>query len=246
MTLFVRFGVVVLLSLVPRLASAQYADAATPGEVGPAGNAHPDSEVVAHAGAALENPFGEPHTIVSDDIAARAAFADAVDLTPLHGLAVFHNGRVKILDTLGRETVEFLTGRHELKLPVPEAQREAVGGVAVSFDPVFTLLDLAIDPAFSTPGTTSPSGPSRATCAAAAMDLGATRGARATRSEVNAAIAPARRGVPTINAELYPTIPPPLELAYNRTNAFEWGYWAYLSACWPSCSRSARGASGSS
>src|SRR5690606_15677656 len=72
----------------------------------PAGNAHPDTHMVSEPGP-IENPFGMPNL----DPDARAtpeakhAFARAVDLEPLRDLAVFHNGRVKILDTLGREVV---------------------------------------------------------------------------------------------------------------------------------------------
>jgi cytochrome c-type biogenesis protein CcsB len=34
--------------------------------------------------------------------------------------------------------------------------------------------------------------------------------------------------LPTINSGLYPTSSRSLELAYNKTNAFEWGYWVYF------------------
>jgi len=120
---------------------------AQPSEVGPAGNEHPEDRLVASADV-RSNPFGEPDTARSDDVAAKVALARAVDLSPLRDLAVFHNGRVKIVDTLARETVGYLAGKDRLGLPVPEGQREAVGSPKADFDPLFTLLDLAIDPAF--------------------------------------------------------------------------------------------------
>ncbi len=113
---------------------------------GPAGNTHPESQAVSLAADDLPAPFGEP----SFNMASRASiqqklvFAESVDLGPLKGLAIFHNGRVKILDTLALETVTAITGRHSLTL-MPEIDGKPT---KVRFDPVFTLLDLTIDPVF--------------------------------------------------------------------------------------------------
>ncbi|MEL7473991.1 MAG: hypothetical protein AAGK04_11805, partial [Planctomycetota bacterium] len=83
------------------------------GQYAPAGNEHPEEQIVdAEAAERLANPFGQPDLraeVVSTE--AKRAFATAVDVSPLRGLAVQHNGRVKIIDTLARETVEALTGR---------------------------------------------------------------------------------------------------------------------------------------
>ncbi|MEM7622039.1 MAG: hypothetical protein AAF235_02430 [Planctomycetota bacterium] len=117
-----------------------------PAEPGPAGNAHPDSRLIGSGEETIGNPFGEP--LVTPALAGpeKAAFADAVDVGPLRDLAVFHNGRVKIVDTLARESVEFITGKTALDLPIRLAPDG--DGTRVDFDPVFTLLDLMIDPAF--------------------------------------------------------------------------------------------------
>lgn len=107
---------------------------------GPVGNAHPQAEAVAGEGAP---PFGEPRALGEVDeasIGAKVEFATSVDLSPLRDLAVQHGGRVKILDTLARETVSEITGRGRFAV--------AAGGRKHSFDPLFTLLDLVIDPAF--------------------------------------------------------------------------------------------------
>ncbi len=120
-------------------------------QTAPAGNNHPKTpEITETTGA---NPFGEPTDTVFDAGAKRAtpdetarkhAFADAVDLSPLRDLAVFHRGRVMILDTLARETVSEIVGR--------KTYTDAVGadlnGRRVSYDPLFTLLDIMIDPGY--------------------------------------------------------------------------------------------------
>lgn len=66
------------------------------------------------------------------------AFAEAVDLEPLRAVAVFHNGRVKILDTLARETVQSIFG----KTAFTDRQR------GKKYDPLFTLLDLTFNGAY--------------------------------------------------------------------------------------------------
>jgi hypothetical protein len=271
---------------------------------------------VAHGAGASIAPFGEPPTIASDDIASKPRSPMRSISTPLRDLAVLHNGRVKILDTMAREMVGALTGRRDFEdFIMPEDARTArhrQGG----YDPLFTLLDMR-----STPRSTSASRwctsstsrsarrtsrwRSRATrtrsparwkklgrispamveasapiCSTARGSAPVPRGdpegragqpvrlrvnnllliapespdrhlaphrrvasrgavlrggamARATRGGRATPTGPTPRSrlaevLPTINAELYPTTRRSLELAYNRSNAFEWGYWAYF------------------
>ncbi|MEM7754897.1 MAG: cytochrome c biogenesis protein CcsA [Planctomycetota bacterium] len=291
-------------------------ESAKPTEVGPAGNAHPEDAYVGAADVS-QNPFGEPEVHRSEDVLSKFELARAVDLSPLADLAVLHNGRVKIVDTLARETVGYLAGRESLKLPVPEAQREAAGGALVGFNPIFTMLDLAIDPAFYadkpliaidylplreayldlafrgdeeqvkrykklgrvTPlmvdGLTQPifeahagetpfrnginkaeqrlelyrrsianymliapesetdvwhhiaEWPAGSPVRTAASQLGAAWRSGDVEG-VNAAVRTLAEVLPTINASLYPEGRRSLEKFYNRSNLFEWGYWAYL------------------
>jgi cytochrome c-type biogenesis protein CcsB len=57
-------------------------------------------------------------------------FADQVDLSPLHVVAVQHNETMKTLDTFSREVIEAITGRSTLD----------------GRDPVFTLMDMSFHP----------------------------------------------------------------------------------------------------
>ncbi len=66
------------------------------------------------------------------------AFAKAVDLEPLRTVAVFHNGRAKILDTLARETVESIFGKSTFA--------DRVNGR--KYDSLFTLLDITFNASF--------------------------------------------------------------------------------------------------
>jgi cytochrome c-type biogenesis protein CcsB len=59
-------------------------------------------------------------------------FGEEVDVGPLRTLAVYHNGRVKIIDTLAREILQEISGRPNL--PNPQTGSE--------YDPVFTYFDL--------------------------------------------------------------------------------------------------------
>ena len=120
-------------------------------QTAPEGNAHPATQNVAAGGASQANPFGQHGTDPSAVCtpADKAAFAQRVDLEPLLGLSVFHNGRAKVLKTLAMETVSKITGRRAyvdfLKTP------KEGGGEDVKdfkYDPIFTLLDLTIDPAY--------------------------------------------------------------------------------------------------
>ncbi|MBY0308997.1 MAG: hypothetical protein K2Q09_09670, partial [Phycisphaerales bacterium] len=79
-------------------------------QTAPAGNAHPQAELLSTE--SVSNPFG-PAQKGTVDQAAKKAFADAVDLSPLRDLAVYHNGRVKILGTLANEVVGTICARKD-------------------------------------------------------------------------------------------------------------------------------------
>src|SRR5882724_5837683 len=70
-------------------------------QTAPAGNAHPATQNVDSDGESQVNPFGahnnDPAKVST--IEAKAKFAHELNLQPLRDLAVFHNGRVKVLDT---------------------------------------------------------------------------------------------------------------------------------------------------
>ncbi len=280
-------------------------------QTAPAGNAHPETREVSDDSGRLDKPFGSsiaPAAAVTP--ADKLAFERAVDLSSLRDAAVFHNGRVKILDTLARETVFDLTGRSRYADPLPD-------GVQARHDPLFTLIDLAVSPdhyidrpvihvnylplrrglleaAF--PGDRdeqerwmrltrvsprmvlafgdemrdkhmSETGfregldradralrliafggsnflmvapesrdlpwrhvselPAEHPARAAALRLGeAWRAADAGR--VNTAAAELADALAAINPGTHPQSRRALEMAYNRVNAFEWGYWLYL------------------
>jgi len=121
------------------------------GQTAPEGNAHPATQNVSALGASLPNPFGEHSRELASAPTSdqKAAFAAQIDLEPLRSLAVFHNGRVKILDTLARETVRKITGRQRYREDYRDP-KDASGKTVIThqFDPLFTLLDLSIDPAY--------------------------------------------------------------------------------------------------
>jgi cytochrome c-type biogenesis protein CcsB len=291
--------IALVLSCLPAMAQA------------PDGNAHPDTQLVSEMAADAVNPFGQPaRTEMS--VADKKAFADALDLSPLSDLAVFHNGRVKIVQTLADESVVTMTGRHKHF----DLDRSGEKVEKVSFAPMFTWLDIMIDPmhyvdrptigigylplrqqilrraiedpaqreAWLKTGMVSPrmvdqlltpvmddhAGEEQYRRAAGKVDrafvvfvdswsnlnliaprltdqpwthLGqlpddaparraATRLATAWRAAdaagVNAAVADLASILPTINAKVYPDRARALESLYNRSNAFEWGYWVYL------------------
>lgn len=130
------------------------------GQTAPAGNAHPTPQAVSTPGEGLANPFGEADWSGAQKSAderraaaeAKAKLAAAVDLAPLRDLAVFHSGRVKIIDTLARETVRRITGRTRYR---EDTHRIDGSGATATMpldakrgvDPLFVLLDLMIDPA---------------------------------------------------------------------------------------------------
>lgn len=123
-------------------------------QVAPEGNAHPVESRVSDAGRAQTNPFGasrpwragRPAEESAAEIRAKSSLAAGVDLSPLRGLAVFHSGRVKVLDTLARETVRGVTGRGKYQDFLPGSAGEKTR--VISYDPLFTLLDFVIDPAY--------------------------------------------------------------------------------------------------
>ncbi|MEM9065272.1 MAG: cytochrome c biogenesis protein CcsA [Planctomycetota bacterium] len=116
-------------------------------QTAPAGNAHPETEAVTNAEQEIPNPFGEPALIIDDTVEAteKHEFAQQIDVEPLAELAVSHGGRVKVMDTLARETVSFITGKGAYFDVVPDGEG---GREKASYDPVFTLFDLIIDPAY--------------------------------------------------------------------------------------------------
>jgi cytochrome c-type biogenesis protein CcsB len=143
-TTWIAWMASVLLALAPWVAPAR-------AQAGPEGNAHPETRAVNEG--ASGDPFGAAElerTGASASVEDKAAFARALNLAPLRGLAVLHNGRVKILDTLARESVERITGRRryeEVWVPSGAGQSVSVKDVKTfKFDPLFTLLDVTIDP----------------------------------------------------------------------------------------------------
>jgi cytochrome c-type biogenesis protein CcsB len=73
-----------------------------------------------------------------EDQGKHDAFAEAVDVGPLRTAAVYNDARVKIVDTLARETLTAIYGK--------ERFTDVESGA--SYDPVFTLLDLTFDHAY--------------------------------------------------------------------------------------------------
>ena len=131
-----------LRNIAATLALFMFSCAIAAAQSAPAGNAHPQRQgIQAGLGA---NPFGEPPLESTMDRAEKQAFSKEVDLTPLRDLAVFNNGRVKILDTLARETVEAITGRRNYV----EADATSEKSRKFKYDPLFTYLDILIDPAY--------------------------------------------------------------------------------------------------
>lgn len=115
----------------------------------PDGNAHPATQEVTQNADQIVNPFGEP--VVTDmSIEQKTAFADAVDLTPLSESTVFHNGRVKIMSTLARETVSRITGKTKyFDLIIEQNPDGSTKSIKkVRYDPMFTLMDIMIDPIY--------------------------------------------------------------------------------------------------
>ncbi|QOI99513.1 MAG: cytochrome c biogenesis protein CcsA [Phycisphaeraceae bacterium] len=112
----------------------------------PAGNEHP-AETPVTPSAHAAPPVHDHGERVSP--ARKIEFMRAIDLEPLRDLSVFHNGRVKILDTLARESVKTITGASKY---VEYVESGSSGGKTryekVKFDPLFTLLDIIVDPGY--------------------------------------------------------------------------------------------------
>ncbi len=116
---------------------------------GPAGNTHPGAQAITDSDGT--NPFAPaeaPDAPAFSTIGQKEAFSKAVDLSPMRDLAVSHGGRVKILDTLARETVSSVTGRQNYL----DFDKTSEGGTLkvrkIGYDPMFTYLDMMIDPVY--------------------------------------------------------------------------------------------------
>ncbi|MCR9074443.1 MAG: cytochrome c biogenesis protein CcsA [bacterium] len=116
---------------------------------GPDGNAHPKSQVISRTADEIVKPFGDP-VVTGMTTQEKAAFADAVDLSPLETTTVFHNGRVKIISTLAEETISQLTGKsRHFDLIVEENPDGSTKSVEkIKYDPMFTFFDIMIDPIY--------------------------------------------------------------------------------------------------
>lgn len=110
-------------------------------QTAPEGNAHPKVSNVASNAEQIANPFGDITRTSGYSSAEKAQFAKGINLEPLRSLSVFHSGRLKVLDTLSRETVSTLCNRNDY------FEIDA-NGKKVSFDPLFTTIDMMIDPAY--------------------------------------------------------------------------------------------------
>lgn len=292
----------------------------------PAGNEHPRAAEL--SGTASDNPFGPPAKVETSEAAnsdeairAKHAFAEALRqskaLEPLADLAVSHDGRVKIIDTLAHDSVRTIAGRRDYFDVIATRTGEKIRVEKFTYDPLFTWLDLLINPAsyggkpliavdflplrdrfleaafpqdealrekyrkitrvppsiaarffkdiankygteegygsglnkvqnalsliehgeqnlvllapaqpdlpYANVGTLSPEHPVRV----AMLAMGTAWRAK-DAAGVKAAAATLAAELPKINAATYPTTKRGLELAYNRVNAFEWGYWAYF------------------
>lgn len=108
---------------------------------GPAGNAHP----VESFNQALTNPLDNRQraAVPMASPAEKHAFAQQVDLSPLKRLAVMHNSRVAVLDTVARDAIREITGHgyymDMVKSPGASSARK------LSYDQMFTFIDLMAD-----------------------------------------------------------------------------------------------------
>ncbi len=287
-------------------------------QTAPAGNAHPRDNILSDGQAEqeLQNPFGQPEP-TTQNTEQKHAFSRQVNIEPLRDLALYHQGRIKIIDTLARETIRVIMGRQDYQdfIVDPRSPQHAK---KLKYDPLFTFMDLVIDPGYyvdrplvhveflplreavleqayasaeerewwkrvgrlkpsklaeNLEAVTSRYGlepgyakgldeirnalltyqhswrnlkmvassgpdepwrhlaelPSDAPARVAAAELGAAwRAGDAERA--NRAIASLAAELPKINAATYPDARRALEAAYNRVNAFEWGYWFYALA----------------
>lgn len=116
-------------------------------QTAPAGNEHPSSRPVSEVKG--DNPFlpdGTGAIAPEMDTPAKVKFAESLDLDPLRDLAVFHNGRVKILETLAKETVSSITGKSKYFDYI--ISQDGAKALRKRYDPLFTFLDMTIDPGY--------------------------------------------------------------------------------------------------
>ncbi|MCC6907975.1 MAG: cytochrome c biogenesis protein CcsA [Phycisphaerales bacterium] len=120
---------------------SQSEGAAAAPQRGPAGNAHPTEMF----NAAMSNPLAaSPQRFKSDSSPAQKYdFARSVDLSPLAGLAVMHNSRVAILDTVARDTISEITG-HSYYHDVVQSSGDS-SPHKLKYAALFTYLDLMAD-----------------------------------------------------------------------------------------------------
>lgn len=118
------------------------------GQYAPAGNEAPRAQ--AQPSGRAPNPFGEPARAPGMDVEAKYAFAKRLAengaLDAFRDLAVQHNNRIKIIDTLARETIGSMVGRstyYDLRLGEGRS-----GALRLRYDPLFTFLDMVIDPIY--------------------------------------------------------------------------------------------------
>ncbi|MBX9736551.1 MAG: cytochrome c biogenesis protein CcsA [Phycisphaerales bacterium] len=130
--------IALLVALLPlAVASAQTA---------PAGNS-PQREVLTARGES--NPFGEATPRSTATVQQKYDFAQKLNLRPLRDLAIYHSGRVKIIDSLAREAIGDLTGRKAFQDITPETSADGKTKYRkLTHDPVFTFIDMIIDPAY--------------------------------------------------------------------------------------------------
>jgi cytochrome c-type biogenesis protein CcsB len=110
------------------------------------GREHPQTHALAKEG--MSNPFGPPNfTVVSQ--AEKMAFARQVNLEPLRDLSLYHNGRLKILGTLANDVIGEIADRRNLIEYVPEMVDGQQKWRKVHVDPLFSFMDMVIDPQYS-------------------------------------------------------------------------------------------------
>ncbi len=122
--------------------------AAALAQMAPDGNARPEQPVV-NAPNTNALPLSEHEGEPTATPAQKRDFARAVNLDPLRDLAVGHNGRVMILDTLARESVRTITGRKDF-IDIISGEQDPSETKTFKPDPLFTLFDFIFDPAYYT------------------------------------------------------------------------------------------------
>ena len=120
------------------------AESGAPGaapQAGPAGNAHP----VESFNQALTNPLDNRQraAVKTASPAEKYDFAQKVDLSPFKRLAVMHNSRAAILDTVARDAIREITGHGYYMDMVKSAG--ASSARKLSYDQMFTFIDLMAD-----------------------------------------------------------------------------------------------------